>query len=86
MTRRSTSGCAGLADGVLQTFPKQLIAQSLQEVAGRAVSKQVLKFVPVIGWAVNAAIGFGAMKYVGNSHIDDCCDVCKKLIASSSLE
>ncbi|WP_423679088.1 hypothetical protein [Undibacterium sp. WLHG33] len=63
---------------------KQLIAQSLKKVAGRAVSKQVLKFVPVIGWAVNAAIGFGAMKYVGNSHVDDCYDVCKRLMASST--
>ncbi|WP_233170279.1 hypothetical protein [Aquitalea sp. ASV15] len=62
---------------------KQLILQALKKVAGRAVTKQVLKFVPLVGWAVNAAIGFGAMKYVGNSHVDDCYDVCRRVIEST---
>jgi hypothetical protein len=31
-------------------------------VTGRAVTKQIFKFVPFIGWAANAAIGFGAIK------------------------
>ncbi len=59
---------------------KTLITQALKKVAGRAVTKQVLKFVPFVGWAVNAAIGFGAMKYVGNSHVDDCYAVCLSII------
>lgn len=62
---------------------KTLITQALKKVAGRAVTKQVLKFVPVIGWATNAAIGFAAMKYVGNSHVDDCFDVCRQIIEAA---
>ncbi len=63
-----------------QAVTKTLITKALTKVAGRTATKQALKFVPVVGWGINAAIGFGAMKYVGNAHIDDCFDVCKKLL------
>lgn len=76
---------AGLAM-VGQTITKTLITQALKKVASRVAVKQVLKFVPIVGWAANAAIGFGAMKYVGNSHVDDCFDVCKKLLAQNAVE
>lgn len=76
---------AGLAM-VGQTVTKTLITQALKKVAGRVAVKQVLKFVPIVGWAANAAIGFGAMKYVGNSHVEDCFNVCKKLLAQKPVE
>ncbi len=76
------SGLAMVGAEVTRT----LITQALKKVAGRATVKQVLKFVPVVGWAANAAIGFGAMKYVGNSHVDDCFDTCKKILARKSSE
>ncbi|MCX7205893.1 MAG: hypothetical protein NT086_07900 [Proteobacteria bacterium] len=66
-----------------QTITKTLITQALKKVAGRAAVKQVLKFVPFIGWAANAAIGFGAMKYIGNSHVEDCFEVCKNILANN---
>ena len=68
-----------------QTVTKALVGQALKKIAGRAATKQVLKFVPVVGWFANAAIGFGAMKYMGNSHVDDCYDVCKKIIMTDNL-
>jgi len=64
---------------------KTVAMQTLTKVAGRTAGKQVLKFVPIIGWAANAAVGFGAMKFVGNSHVDDCYSVCKRLISVESL-
>lgn len=67
-----------------QTITKTLVTQALKKVAGRTAVKQVLKFVPFAGWAANAAIGFGAMKYVGNSHVDDCYDVCKALLVKQT--
>lgn len=67
-----------------QTITKTLVTQAMKKVAGRAAVKQVLKFVPFAGWAANAAIGFGAMKYIGNSHVDDCYDVCKALLAEQA--
>lgn len=76
---------AGLAL-VGQAISKTLITQALKKVAGRAAVKQVLKFVPFVGWAANAAIGFGAMKYVGNSHVDDCFTVCKGILDEGSCD
>ena len=68
-----------------QAITKTLITQALKKVAGRTVAKQVLKFVPVLGWAANAAIGFGAMKYLGNAHVDDCYEVCRRLLAEGEV-
>ena len=62
---------------------KTAIAQIMKKVAGRAIAKQALKFVPFVGWAANAAIGFAAMKYVGNSHVDDCYKVCRRVLEAS---
>lgn len=59
---------------------KTVIAQVMKMIAGRVAAKQVLKFVPIVGWAANAAIGFAAMKYVGNSHVDDCYKVCRRIL------
>lgn len=40
--------------------------------------KQVTKYVPFVGQAVSAGISFGAMKYLGNAHIEECYAVCKR--------
>ena len=64
---------------------KTLIAQVLKKIAGRVAAKQALKFVPIIGWAVNASIGFAAMKYVGNSHVDDCYKVCRRILENQDV-
>jgi len=61
---------------------KTLITYALRKIAGRAVKKQVLKFVPFFGWAANSVIGFRAMRFVGNSHVDDCYDAAKRVIES----
>lgn len=66
-----------------QLVTKTLVTQVMKKVAGRIALKQVLKFVPFAGWAANAAIGFGAMKYIGNSHVDDCFNICKSVIDQS---
>lgn len=67
-----------------QLITKTIITQILKKVAGKAAIKQALKFIPIVGWAANAAIGYSAMKYVGNSHVDDCFEVCKNLLAVNS--
>lgn len=70
---------AGLAM-IGQEITKTLVTQALKKIAGRAVVKQLLKFIPFAGWAANAAIGFGAMKYIGNSHVDDCYHVVERMM------
>jgi uncharacterized protein (DUF697 family) len=59
---------------------KQTVMLLLKKIGTRVAVKQVTKFIPFVGQAVSAGISFGAMKYLGNSHIDECYDVCKRII------
>lgn len=59
---------------------KELVVAMLKKVGVRVAVKQVSKFIPFVGQAVSAGISFGAMKYLGNSHIDECYEVCKHVI------
>lgn len=59
---------------------KEVVAMLLKKVATKVATKQVTKFIPFIGQAVAASISFGAMKYLGNSHVDECYAICKKAI------
>ena len=70
---------AGLAM-VGAEITRTVLIQALEKVAGRAIARQVLKFVPVFGWGANAVIGFCAMKYIGYSHIKDCYAVCMNIL------
>lgn len=54
--------------------------QVLKRVGIRLATKSVAKFIPILGQALAASISFGAMKMVGNSHVDDCYEVAKKAI------
>ena len=59
---------------------KEIILQVLKRLGIRVASKQVAKYIPILGQAVAATISFGAMKMVGNSHVDDCFEVAKRAL------
>ena len=63
---------------------KQLILQVLKRVGIRVATKSVAKFIPIVGQALAASISFGAMKMVGNSHVDDCYEVAKKVVLAAN--
>lgn len=63
-----------------KVITKELVVLLLKKVGARVAVKQIAKFVPFIGQAVSAGISFGAMKYLGNSHIEECYSVCKRFI------
>ncbi|MDF2792121.1 MAG: hypothetical protein K0S80_5223, partial [Neobacillus sp.] len=58
----------------------------LKKVGAKIAVKQVAKYVPFVGQAVSAGISFGAMKYLGNSHIDECYEVCRRIIEARESE
>lgn len=60
---------------------KRLVIAMLRRVGVRVAAASVAKYVPFLGSAVAATISFGAMKLVGNSHIEDCYRTAKALIA-----
>ena len=59
---------------------QQLVMQLLQRLGIRVATKSVAKFVPFLGQALAASISFGAMKMLGNAHVDDCYAVAKKAL------
>jgi uncharacterized protein (DUF697 family) len=65
---------------------KQTVTLLLKKVGAKIAVKQVAKYVPFVGQAVSAGISFGAMKYLGNSHIDECYEVCRKIIEMRESE
>ncbi|WP_434627923.1 hypothetical protein [Chromobacterium sp. CV08] len=74
LIRRAGSALLGME------ITRTLLSALLRRVAGRWAGRQALKLVPVLGWAANAAIGFAAMRHIGNSHIDDCYAVCRRML------
>jgi hypothetical protein len=51
---------------------KEIAIEVLKTVGVRLTAKQVGKYVPIAGQALSVALGFAAMKYVGQQHIKDC--------------
>lgn len=65
---------------IAKLITKQLIIQVLKKIGIRIAAKTVAKFIPFLGSAASASISFTAMKMLGNSHVDDCYAVAKKVI------
>lgn len=61
---------------------KPLIIQVLKRVGMQLATKSIVKYVPFLGSAIAASISFGAMKWVGDSHVQDCYAVAKKALLS----
>lgn len=60
---------------------RDLVVKILMKMGVRVTTKGIVKFVPLLGQAVSASISFGAMKVLGNRHIDDCYEIaCRTLL------
>ena len=44
----------------------------LKSVGVKVSSKQVARWVPLVGQATAAALGYAALRYLGQAHIKDC--------------
>jgi hypothetical protein len=66
-----------------QVITKPIILQILSRLGARVASKSVAKFIPILGQALAAGISFGAMKLVGNAHVDDCYKVAKQALLAT---
>ena len=74
---------SGMGNTVIgRMVTKKLVVRLLQRVGIRVATASVAKYVPVMGSLLAAGISFGAMKMVGNSYIDDCCETARTLITA----
>lgn len=58
---------------------RQLVRRSFQGMAGRLITRQISKFVPLGGQIVAAGLGYFVMRKIAYKHIDDCYSVAGKL-------
>jgi small GTP-binding protein len=69
-----------IASRIISASSKEGIIQLLKNVAGRETIKQVSKYIPFVGQAIAASIGYGITLYAGNSFVDDCHELAKKIL------
>ncbi len=65
------------ADLVGREVTRRLVLAALKKVSLRLATGQVLKYLPVAGQAAAVALSVTAMIYLGNSHVDACCEVAR---------
>lgn len=68
------------SDLIGKRVTKELVIQVLKRIGIRVTSKSVAKFIPLVGQALAAGVSFGAMKMVGNAHVEDCYRVAQQLL------
>jgi hypothetical protein len=56
----------------------ELVIKLAAAVGKRMTLKQATRYVPVVGQAVSALIGYAAIRYLGEGHIRDCVQVCRQ--------
>jgi uncharacterized protein (DUF697 family) len=81
---RAVVGFGGAMVG--RVITRDLVVSALRVVGVRLTAKQATRWVPVAGQATAAAISFGAMRYIGNSHIDDCVHVVDALLGPEEVD
>jgi uncharacterized protein (DUF697 family) len=63
-----------------RAITKELVIAVLKRVGVQMTAKQAAKYVPIAGQVASAFLGFGAMMYIGASHVDECYRVAKAFI------
>ncbi len=76
---------SSLGNGMIgRLVTKELVIKLLRRVGMRVAAASAAKYVPLVGSALAGGLSFGAMKLVGNSHIDDCYKTARAMIAEAS--
>lgn len=75
---------ASLGNGVIgRTVTKRIVMMLVRRIGTRVATKSLLRYIPFAGQAAAAGIGFGAMKLLGNSHIDDCYETVRRTLTDA---
>jgi uncharacterized protein (DUF697 family) len=57
---------------------RDVVMRAAKGLGLRMTAKRAAKYVPVAGQAVSALIGYAAIRYLGEAHIRDCVEVCRR--------
>ncbi len=74
---------AGMGNNVIgRLVTRKIAVRLLRRVGVRVASASVAKYVPIVGSAIAATVGFGAMKLAGNAHVEDCYRTARAVLTS----
>lgn len=65
---------------MMQYGTREGILVLLKQFAGREGGKEVAKYIPFVGQALAASIGFGIIMYAGKQYLEDCHKVAKGIL------
>lgn len=74
---KALTAAGGLLVG--RTVTRTLVLKMLRVVGVRLTTQQMVKYMPLAGQALSAALTFGALKYVCELHIRQCAEVARQL-------
>ena len=57
---------------------QDLVIKAATKIGVRLTSKQLAKFVPFAGQIISAAVGYAAIRYLGEEHMKDCIRVARQ--------
>lgn len=69
-----------LANNVVQYAAKEGILMLLKSFAGRQAVKTFAKYIPFIGQAIAAGLGYAITSNVGNSYLSDCHELAEEIL------
>lgn len=69
-----------IVNQMVQYGTKEGILILLKQFAGREAFKATVKYIPFVGTAIAAGLGFGIIMYAGNQYLDDCHKVAKGIL------
>jgi uncharacterized protein (DUF697 family) len=75
---KALSAGGSLLAGKLVT--RDLIVHALRAVGVRLTTQQAVKYLPIAGQAISAALTYGALKYVCEQHIKQCIAISQRLL------
>ena len=58
---------------------RELVIAALRMVGVRLSAQQAVKYVPIAGQGLSAALTYGALRYVCEQHIKQCIAICEQL-------
>lgn len=74
-------GATSLGNNLIgKLVTRQLVMQALKSIGVRVTTRTAARFVPILGQALAASISFGAMKLLGNAHVEDCYKVARQAL------
>jgi uncharacterized protein (DUF697 family) len=69
-----------LASNVVKYATQGGILMLLKNFAGRQTTKEVTKFIPIIGQLIAASLGFAITHSAGNSYLNDCHKLAEEIL------